>query len=286
MVEMNDLVSTREAAALLGVGPSAIKRWADAGKLACFRTAGGHRRYRRRDLTALAQRRDNRKLAVVNGDAPTLGKPKTSHEGRAFLDLLLSANGAYLAEGALLQARGERESWAAVADYVGAELSELGRRWAVGEIGVLDEHLSSAHLGRALGRIASSIRVPAGAPVAFLLTMPGDDHTLGLSLAELCFLEAGWACRWAGRGSPIEEVVACLKSGGIDLVAASASQYSANSEALAQWATTIADVCATSAVDLVLGGAGAWPETLSYGVRLNEFQQLADHLQQRRPVAL
>ena len=36
-------------------------------------------------------------------------------------------------------------------------------------------------------------------PVCLLACAEGDDHTLGLSLAELCLREAGWATLWAGR---------------------------------------------------------------------------------------
>lgn len=49
------LMTTRQAAARLGVGTTTIKRWADEGVLSCVRTAGGHRRYRQADVLALQQ---------------------------------------------------------------------------------------------------------------------------------------------------------------------------------------------------------------------------------------
>ena len=49
------LLTTREAAARLGVGTTTIKRWSDEGVLHCVRTAGGHRRYRQSDVLALQQ---------------------------------------------------------------------------------------------------------------------------------------------------------------------------------------------------------------------------------------
>ena len=42
-----DLVSVGEAATLLGVSVSTLRRWEREGKLAPERTLGGHRRYRR-----------------------------------------------------------------------------------------------------------------------------------------------------------------------------------------------------------------------------------------------
>ncbi|MCO4771930.1 MAG: helix-turn-helix domain-containing protein [Deltaproteobacteria bacterium] len=49
----DDLITTRAAAALLGVGTTSIKRWADDGTLVCVRTAGGHRRFRRGEVLRL-----------------------------------------------------------------------------------------------------------------------------------------------------------------------------------------------------------------------------------------
>lgn len=48
-----------EAAKLLGVHRDSLKRWADAGKVPCWRTPkGGHRRFRRSDLEALISNGD------------------------------------------------------------------------------------------------------------------------------------------------------------------------------------------------------------------------------------
>lgn len=41
-----------EAAALAGVSSSTLRRWADEGRIASYRTAGGHRRFRVTDLHA------------------------------------------------------------------------------------------------------------------------------------------------------------------------------------------------------------------------------------------
>ena len=45
-----------EAAALLHVSPKTISRWAREGKLGHVVTLGGHRRFSRRDIEALAER--------------------------------------------------------------------------------------------------------------------------------------------------------------------------------------------------------------------------------------
>jgi diguanylate cyclase (GGDEF)-like protein/excisionase family DNA binding protein len=42
-----------DAAAELGVSLNTLRRWSDAGRLKCYRSPGGHRRYRRADIEAL-----------------------------------------------------------------------------------------------------------------------------------------------------------------------------------------------------------------------------------------
>ena len=48
-----DWVRLSEAAQLLGVSPVTVRRWADAGRIACTRTPGGQRRFHRCELEAL-----------------------------------------------------------------------------------------------------------------------------------------------------------------------------------------------------------------------------------------
>jgi excisionase family DNA binding protein len=49
-LETKEWLSLTEASASLGVHPTTLRRWADAGDVPCFRTPGGHRRFRAGDL--------------------------------------------------------------------------------------------------------------------------------------------------------------------------------------------------------------------------------------------
>jgi excisionase family DNA binding protein len=47
------LMTPAEVAALFGVGPKTVQRWAKTGRLSSIKTPGGHRRYRAAEVYAL-----------------------------------------------------------------------------------------------------------------------------------------------------------------------------------------------------------------------------------------
>ena len=79
-----------------------------------------------------------------------------------------------------------------MADSLGAVIEEIGRLWHERRLSVLEEHLASERLARALGRIGEALPTTGYAPRALLCCADGDEHTLGLSLVELTLREAGW----------------------------------------------------------------------------------------------
>ncbi len=56
---MDDWLTTREVAEMLGVGTTSVKRWSEEGRLRAFKTAGGHRRYRRVDIARILQEQED-----------------------------------------------------------------------------------------------------------------------------------------------------------------------------------------------------------------------------------
>jgi excisionase family DNA binding protein len=251
-----ELLTTTEAAQLIGVGTTSVKRWADGGLLPFVKTAGGHRRFARAEVERF--RRDLPGTAAPGDDLS------------AWMTRLLHGP-AYEVDAALLSARGRLGAWHQVADALGPVIVEIGRRWADGEISVLEEHLCAERLSRALGRVGEALPARPGAPGCLLACAEGDEHTLGLSLAELCLREAGWTPLWSGRLTPIAEVVGFVEAGRARLVALSASSFSRDAGALGRQAGLVAAACLAAGARLVLGGQGAWPEAPAHAVRLHDF---------------
>jgi excisionase family DNA binding protein len=260
-----DLLTTREVARLLGVGTTSVKRWADSGLLRCVKTPGGHRRYPRADVeTFLSQ---NQHQAAP--DKPSL----QNHCDAWVLKLSRGMGASEIARG--LQAEHRRHgSWFVVADAMGDVLDEIGRAWARGDITVIQEHIISERIARAIARLSENMAIAQGAPNCLLMSAEGDDHTLGLNLVELCLRETGWRVTWTGRRTPVHFVCEFITSNDIDMVAVSASEYSRDAGVLADQAARLGAACEELDIPLLLGGNGLWPENPAYGRRLHTFHQL------------
>ena len=215
-------------------------------------------------------------LALVNLEtAPAAAAPLA---GDAWVEawverLTLGLQGAEI-DRALAGDRDRLGSWWAVADALSAVLGEIGRRWACGQLTVLQEHIGSERLARGLARLSDAIAVPGGAPQCLLMMVPGDDHTLGLSLVEICLRETGWLSRWTGRRTPVEGAVRFVESAHVQMVAVSASEYSTDGDTLEAVATRLGEVCGGAGVQLLVGGNGRWPDPLPHGVRVRSFEEL------------
>ncbi len=271
---MVQLLSTSDAARIIGVGTTSVKRWADTGLLDCVRTAGGHRRFTRDAL--------DRFIRLQSHEEPL------ATEVDRWLDTLSSEMSHELA---LVRARSRLGAWYRVADDLDAVLVELGRRWADGELSVAEEHILSERLSRAIARISESLPLQPNAPTGLLACVESEDHTLGLSLAELCLREMGWASVWLGARSPTDAIIERVRMDGrIRLVGLSATEACSDSSSLRRVVASVGAVCSERNVGLILGGRGPWPDAPIYGTRLGGMDGFAALQKQlrgtrgRRPV--
>ena len=255
---MTKLLTTSEAAKLAGVAPSSIKRWAEQNVLPCVRTAGGHRRFELKTLQEFLE-----KQGPSNATS-------TDHE--EFIQLMIAGKEKSVVSKlyALLE---DLNAWCHVADAMQPILSKLGTLWASGEISVAQEHMASETLSRSIIHVTSALPA-AGEPKRCLLAVAeGDDHELGLRLADLCVRARQWKPVWLGRYTSTDILIQHLGAEKFDLVALSASRYSVDAETLAEVTMKLEQACLSHGAQLVLGGSGAWPSSLNYARRISSFAQ-------------
>lgn len=279
-----ELLTTTEAARIASVGASTIKRWADQGALPFVRTVGGHRRFERSSVERMLREHGagQRRGVVAAIDAPSGApfRPLSSDHGPSADPLalalawraVLERAQRYELDGRLLEARARLGRWCDVADEVAAGLRELGLAWSRGELSIAQEHVASESLSRALARVGDALPTRLEGPRVLLACAGADEHTLGLSLAELCTRELGATPVWLGRRTPEAELIRALSDQPVRALVLSASAVCADEGALAGLVREVGAVCQQRDVALVLGGSGAWPQAPRVGTRVRSFR--------------
>ncbi|MGF1508683.1 MAG: excisionase family DNA-binding protein [Myxococcota bacterium] len=260
------LLTTRDAARKLGVGPSTIKRWADEGVLECVRTAGGHRRFPRDQVEALLH---------AHREPP---KDFIDH----WVDLLSSAPDEYSVLSELYALRSREGTWFKVADRLTLVLEAIGERWATGEISIAQEHTASERLSRALIRTIETLPPSASKPECALCLPEGEHHAFGILLAELCAREAGWTTRAMTVSLPDHEIQALLVEQLPRVLVLSASE-SSQAQILERLTSNLHPIVQRTGTLTIFGGRGPWPEPVPFGLRMHQYGRFRQALDVASP---
>lgn len=190
----SDVLSTRQVATLLGVGEATVKRWADASEIDCFRTPGGHRKFRLRDVTAFVQKRQYETPTLlpegVPAGADSLGGAAVAHFKAS---ALRGEATALVAQFSALRLRGH--DLATLFDEVATPaLHSIGLDWEKHRLSVAEEHVASQAVIDAIAR-SQPLAEPPGEPVrpdrgtAIVAAVAGELHDVAARMAA-CLLRA------------------------------------------------------------------------------------------------
>lgn len=218
MAEVDPLLSPRVLAEAIGVSESSLKRWADDGRLAVERTAGGHRRIRRaeavRFLRAAGLRPVRPELLALPGDAG--GAVRGGVNRSEVAGLLVSALGEDRADearslliGAYLD--GASLSWLCD-EVIRPAMEEVGRLWESGPGGILIEHRATETCGRVMAELRLLLPSPGpDAPAAVGGGFGGDVYRLPSAMAAAVLAEAGFRVHDLGPDTPVEATLAAIE---------------------------------------------------------------------------
>lgn len=99
----------------------------------------------------------------------------------------------------------------------------VGEAWMRGDIRVFEEHLYSEQVNHVLRNAIAMLRHPGDTPRVLMTTLPGEEHTLGLLMAEATLSLCGTDCIMLGVQTPIQEIVLAAKAHQVDIVVLSFS---------------------------------------------------------------
>jgi MerR family transcriptional regulator, light-induced transcriptional regulator len=267
-------LSPRELADALGVSESSLKRWVDSGKIAAFRTDGGHRR-----ITVNEALRFIRETRAPVARPELIGLPEElaaqPHRPQAarLIDFLLEGD-AVGARGFLLARYLSGASIAELADGpIREAMDALGELWRHQDSGTFVEHRGTDTCIQAVAHLRNMLDAPANAPLAVGAAPEDDPYILPSCLAAMVATVSGLRAINLGPDTPLDALQQAVLHHRPRLVWVSASSpvNPSRARAIARWLGSLQSTVA------VVGGRHGEALASAAGVRhLETMAQLAE----------
>jgi MerR family transcriptional regulator, light-induced transcriptional regulator len=100
----------------------------------------------------------------------------------------------------------------------------IGDAWIEGSIQIFEEHLYAEQIQHLLRQAIASVTRSEQGPRILLTTLPGEQHKIGLLMAEVCFAVEGANCIALGTQTPAADIVQAARAHHVDIVALSCSR--------------------------------------------------------------
>lgn len=267
------LLTTSQAAGLLGVHESSMKRWANEGKLRLGKTDGGHRRILLEDLLAFArlERSDSPLLLLAPHEHELAAAALACQEREHFQPLAeliiricdTRSPGYLMAVMKYLQVN----CGIPLARTFDLGLSEAMRRigdeWASGSRTIAHEHRFTQKVLDAIQGLRGVEPIPVRRiPLALVGCAESCHHEVGAMFVRYLLEEAGWQTCYLGANVPFSEYASIQGDLGATLVAISFVPPCGNPEARRGIGILAGQYQEKAPYYLALGGGGLEPGAL------------------------
>lgn len=252
-----------EAAKILGVNVSTIKRWTEEGKLECIKTAGGHRKFLMAHLGDYVKKyshdavkvhlfplEDESDLEVsyhiVKGDFDILIDHVIRRALESKLDKVQQVlNGLYLADYPLYEIYDR---------LITPALHRFGEMWVGGGLSIIEEHFGSQTLRDSIIRLQGIIKIPAEKTGrAICLNLSGELHDIALRMAANILELKGYQVYFSGQYTSVTNVEQGFERFKPQRLYIS-STWIENVPQTREEMNRILEVCEQHGVDVFLGG--------------------------------
>ena len=268
----DDVITLPQAASLLGVGPTTLKRWSDQGRIPHTRTPGGHRRFLRSvilDFRAVVDPRAGMQAAAPAPLTLRLGEPSE------WVDRANTLADADRMEAALGALRSTSRGWGPLADEVLNDFVHALRvRQRDGRLSAGSWCALTRSLVRSTQRLSGRLRPRVGSPVALLASPGGCAGPVLLALAEAVLREAGFTVLDVGclhEAGALEEIIAEQQPNQVVLLA----DGEANPAELVTRLHGVGRAAARRGTEVWLTGGASWP-MIDGARRIASFAALGD----------
>ncbi len=214
---MDNTISSKRAAGLLKVNESTIKRWADNGTLKCFRTPGGHRKFRLSDITSL-NNKYNFDYSVLNYADNDLKLKfsmnlRNSGEISSRLEKMIlkgETGNAYIL---LYKLYLNNFSLEEIFDnIVGKAMRRIGEKWEAKMLGIENEHIATNTVISALHLFNRELKFKnVKSKTAICSGLENEFHEIGLLCVKITLESLGWKVIYTGINLPVDSLLQLVK---------------------------------------------------------------------------
>jgi len=225
---MEHTFSSKQVAEFLGVNESSVKRWADSGMLGCYKTPGGHRKFKKNDimLFSIKYSYELKRNAFSDQYSDTLqeqafdfGKINTvllkklfTYSDEEILDYIYSLH---------IKGLSITELYDSV---IGNTMKVIGEMWKKKKITIEQEHILTSKITKALiklhGRLEQKLK---NGLTAFCGCLEKEFHELPLLTVNNALQYNGWNTIYAGVNLPVKSFISGIEAYKPDMVCLSST---------------------------------------------------------------
>ena len=259
-------LNSKEVAMIMGVHVSTVKRWTDAGKLPCYQTPGGHRKFILRHINEFLakNKKKSKKVNIVELEGVKDRKLIQNIDHGEYEKLLpvfikqaLNADGNRLKTtltGLYMKQYLLHEIYDALVMPV---LESIGDMWANNDISVAEEHLASNTIRNAVYALGETLERKDYKDNSYTLSLAlsGDEHDLPLIMTKQILEIKGIPVINCGRNTPANSIKRLLKKFQPDKIIVSLT-YIEDKKLAKQEFDDLLKIASKTHAKIYVGGAG------------------------------
>ena len=259
-------LNSKEVASVMGVNVSTIKRWTDSGKLDCYQTIGGHRKFLLSHLKNFLKEKINQKLKVniiqyLNKGDKELVQRIDRIDYKYLRDYLFQLG---LQQGVdsihdvinSLLIKGEPQ-YRIYDELILNVLNRIGDLWSNNKLSIADEHTMTETIRNVMYRIHSEIsknnvKIPKK---VICMTLTNDEHEIPLVMIQSILDEINIPSTNLGPNLPVPEIESKIQAVNPTHLIIS-SNYVLDTDTFNSEISQLIQFCHKKDIEILIGGSG------------------------------
>ena len=259
-------LNSKEVASIMGVNVSTIKRWTDSGKLDCYQTVGGHRKFLLSHVKNFLKEKINQKLKVniiqyLNKGEKELVQRIDRIDYKYLRNYLFQLG---LQQGVdsihdvinSLLIKGEPQ-YRIYDELILNVLSRIGDLWSNNKLSIADEHTMTETIRNVMYRIHSEIsknnvKIPKK---VVCMTLTNDEHEIPLVMVQSILDEINIPSTNLGPNIPAPEIESKIQVVNPTHLIIS-SNYVLDTDTFNSEISQLLQICHKNDIEILIGGSG------------------------------